>query len=43
MRGQGSVERGRTDPQQAHLSWLTLQQKKHMDNDPLISGLNIEP
>ena len=49
-RGRGDVERGgtpsqrgRTAPRRARPTWLTLQQKKHMNNDALILGFNFEP
>jgi hypothetical protein len=49
-RGREGVERGRMPPQQgrtahqrARPTWLTLQQKKHMNNDALILGFNFEP
>ena len=46
----GSVERVRTPSQRGRMAhqrarptWLTLQQKKHMNNDALILGFNFEP
>jgi hypothetical protein len=49
-RGREGVERGRMPPwqgmtahQRARPTWLTLQQKNHMNNDVLILGFNFEP